>query len=281
MQGTLNKQQIIQNAAHPQLRLLEVPRNVARHPQDGFDFAWKASSPESVPTFSAVGFLFGQRIHVETGVPIGLIKCAVGSTSVACWVSNETLESDLFAPAVKTWCEVEASWDDPAVRAKHIHKSVKDKDAIQPSEARTYPAGCYNAMLHPLFPFAIKGVVWYQGEANRERAHQYRQLFPAMIDEWRGRFEQDDFKFYVVQLPDIGKKPAPSGGDSIYAELREGQMLTVQDDPLMEMAVISDSDQQGTIHPKNKQLPGDRLARIALAKDYGKPSNTVALYFVK
>lgn len=90
-----------------------------------------------------------------------------------------------------------------------------------------------------------------------------------MIDEWRGHFEQDDFKFYVVQLPDIGK-PKPSGGDSIYAELREAQWLTVKNDPLMEMAVIIDSDQKGNIHPKNKQLPGDRLARIALAKDYEK-----------
>jgi sialate O-acetylesterase len=270
LNGLLDKEPVIQNAAHPQLRLLEVPKKVAKQPQNRFDSLWKASAPETVPTFSAVGYLFGQRVHTETGIPIGLIECAVGSTSVECWVSNETLENDLFAPTVKKWREVEAQWDDPKVRAKVLHKSVKDDSSIQPSEARTYPAGCYNAMLNPLFPFAIKGVVWYQGEANRDRALQYRALFPAMIDEWHDRFEQDDFKFYVVQLPDIGKTPSPSGGDSIYAELREAQLLTVQSDPLMEMAVIIDSDQQGNIHPKNKQLPGDRLARIALAKDYGK-----------
>ena len=269
MKGLMDKEPVIAAANHPQLRLLEVPQKVAKEPQQAFSSAWKASTPETVPTFSAVGFLFGQRVHMETGIPIGLIECAVGSTSVECWVSGETLKNRLFAPAIKKWGEVEANWDDPEVRAKYIHKSVKDPEAIQPSEARTYPGGCYNAMLHPLFPFAIKGVVWYQGEANRDRAHQYRQLFPAMIGEWRERFEQDDFKFYVVQLPDIGK-PKPSGGDSIYAELREAQWMTVKKDPLMEMAVIIDSDQGGALHPKNKQLPGDRLARIALAKDYGK-----------
>ncbi|VGO18703.1 sialate O-acetylesterase [Pontiella sulfatireligans] len=271
LKNTLDSEALLQSAGHPSLRLLEVPgRQMVSSPSKGFDASWKVAAPETTATFSAVGFLFGQRIHTESGVPIGLIECAKGSSSVECWVSNETIASELFAPAVKKWREVEAGWEDPAVRAKVIHKSVKDPDTIQPSESRTYPACCYNTMLHPLFPFAIKGVVWYQGEANRERAHQYRMLFPAMIEEWRERFEQDDFKFYVVQLPDIGKDTAPSGGESIYAELREAQLLTVQNDPLLEMAVIIDSDQEGNIHPKNKQLPGDRLARIALAKDYGK-----------
>lgn len=156
------------------------------------------------------------------------------------------------------------------MRAKVIHKSVKDPDVIQPWESRTYPSGCYNTMLHPLFPMAFKGVVWYQGEANRFRGHQYRELLPAMVKEWRECFEQDDLKFYVVQLPEIGKKPDQSGPDSLFAELREAQWMTVQHDPRMEMAVLIDTDPQGNLHPKNKQLPGDRLARIALANDYGQ-----------
>jgi sialate O-acetylesterase len=267
--GTLESQDIIQQADHPNLRLLQVPKNIQSQPTSEFSASWVASSPATVSKFSAVGYLFGQRIHRETDVPIGLILCAEGSTSVECWVSNETLESDLFSPAITKWRDVEANWDDPAVRAKHIHKTEKRPEGIQPSDARTYPGGCYNGMLNPLFPFAIKGVVWYQGEANRLRGQQYQSLFPAMVQEWRSRFEQDDFKFYQVQLPEIGK---PSGqiGDSPIAELREAQQMAADNDPLIEMAVIIDSDQGGNIHPKNKQLPGNRLARIALTKDYGK-----------
>ncbi|MDF7822742.1 sialate O-acetylesterase [Pontiellaceae bacterium B12227] len=271
LKNTLESEALLQSADHPSLRLLEVPgRKMVAQPGESFDASWNSASPEAAATFSGVGFLFGQRIHMESGVPIGLIECAKGSSSVECWVSKDTIETKLFAPAVKKWREVEANWDNPQVRKKHIHKSVKDPDAIQPSEARTYPSSCYNTMLHPLFPFALKGVVWYQGEANRFRGQQYRELFPAMVGEWRERFGQDDLKFYVVQLPEMGKTPEQSGNDSPFAELREAQWLTVQHDPLMEMAVIIDTDPQGNLHPKNKQLPGDRLARIALAKDYGK-----------
>jgi len=265
--GTLDGPKIIQAAEHANLRLLRVPKRISSEPLDGFAATWSASSPQTAGGFSAVGFIFGQRVHTETGVPIGLIMCAEGSTSVECWVSNQTLESDLFAPTVKPWREVEANWADPAVRDRHVHKKHKDDDTIVPSDARTYPGGCYNGMLHPLFPFACKGVVWYQGEANRFRGVQYRELFPAMVAEWRTRFEQNDLKFYTVQLPEIGK-PKTTVGDSLVAELREAQTLAAKQDPLIEMAVIIDSDQQGDIHPKNKQLPGERLAKIALAEDY-------------
>lgn len=267
--GTLEGQAIIQSADHPNLRLLKVPKRILKEPSETFDAAWSAATPENVGGFSAVGYIFGQRVHRETGIPIGLIMCAEGSTSVECWVSNETLQNELFAPAIAKWKEVEAEWADPAVRKKHIHNKVKDPDVIQPSDARTYPGGCFNGMLNPLFPFAFKGVVWYQGVANRQRGIQYRDLFPFMISEWRTRFDQDDLPFYIVQLPEIGK-PKSSVGDSLVAELREAQALTAEKDPLVEMAVIIDSDQNGNIHPKNKQLPAERLARIALAKDCGQ-----------
>ena len=262
---------LVSGAAHPGMRLLEVPAKVSTRPQDRFSVDWQAATPRTAATFSAVGFLFGQRIHAESGVPIGLIECALGSTSAECWVSNETLDGPLFAPAIKKWREVEANWNDPQVREKHLHKSAKKPGkTMQPSEARTYPGGCFNAMLHPLFPFALKGVVWYQGEANRTRGHQYRSLLPAMIGEWRSGFGQDDLKFYVVQLPGIGAGDIASGGDSSIAELREAQWLTVKQDAHMGMAVLIDAAPDGELHPRNKQLPADRLARIALAKDYGQ-----------
>jgi sialate O-acetylesterase len=267
--GTLDGRKIIQAAEHANLRLLQVPKKISSEPLDAFASTWVASSPQTAGGFSAVGFIFGQRIHTETDVPIGLIQCAVGSTSVECWVSNKTLEGALFAPAIIKWREVAANWSDPAVRDKHVHNKHINDDTIVPSDARTWPGGCYNGMLHPLFPFACKGVIWYQGEANRFRGVQYRDLFPAMVAEWRVGFKQDDLRFYIVQLPEIGK-PKSTVGDSLLAELREAQTLAATQDPLMEMAVIIDSDQQGNLHPKNKHLPGARLAAVALARDYGR-----------
>ena len=99
-----------------------------------------------------------------------------------------------------------------------------------------------------------------------DRGHQYRSLFPAMVAEWRKRFEQDDFKFYQVQLPDLRKSQA-TPGDSAIAELREAQTLSAQNDLFIEVAVIIDTNQDGNVHPKNKQLPGERLAQIALAQN--------------
>ncbi len=148
-----------------------------------------------------------------------------------------------------------------------IGKKKKIED-LELTDSRTYPGGCFNGMLHPLFPFAVTGVVWYQGEANMRRAYQYRKLLPMMIAEWRRRFEQADMKFYAVQLPDLFKDTAI--GRSNVAELREAQAMTVEMDENAELAVIIDSDQDGNLHPKNKQLPAERLALIALAKDYQK-----------
>jgi sialate O-acetylesterase len=199
--GTLEGQTIIESANHPNLRLLKIPKRILKEPAEQFDAKWGAATSATAGGFSAVGYIFGQCVHLEAGVPIGLIMCAVGSTSVECWVSNETLKSDLFAPAITKWAEVEAQWDDPAVREKYIHKSEKHPDTVKPWDARTYPGGCFNGMLNTLFPFSCKGVVWYQGEANRTRGVQYRDLFPAMVSEWRDRFAQDDLSFYIVQLP--------------------------------------------------------------------------------
>jgi len=269
LKGTTESEQIIANSQHSNLRLLSIPLRVQTEPASSFKAAWAPSSPKTTPNFTAVGYLFGQRIHKETDIPIGLIMCAQGSTSVECWVSNQTLQSSQFSPTVKLWKEVEANWGDSSVREKHLHKSLKGDTSAIPSNARTYPGGCYNGMLAPLFPFAFKGVVWYQGEANMDRGHQYRSLFPAMVAEWRKRFEQDDFKFYQVQLPDLRKSQA-TPGDSAIAELREAQTLSAQNDLFIEVAVIIDTNQDGNVHPKNKQLPGERLAQIALAQDYGR-----------
>jgi sialate O-acetylesterase len=126
----------------------------------------------------------------------------------------------------------------------------------------------FNGMIHPILPYAIKGAIWYQGESNAGRAYQYRSAFPLMITDWRKQWNQGDFPFYFCQLANfMAKKPEP--GDSSWAELREAQSMTLNL-PKTGQAVLIDIGESGDIHPRNKKDVGERLALIALAKDYGK-----------
>jgi sialate O-acetylesterase len=130
----------------------------------------------------------------------------------------------------------------------------------------------YNGMVYPVIPYAIEGVIWYQGESNADRAEQYRTLFPAMIRDWRQRWGQGDFPFLFVQLANFGNwRPRPTGpADSTWAELREAQSMTLKKEPNTAQAVIIDIGDSNDIHPKNKQDVGKRLALAAERIAYGK-----------
>ena len=126
----------------------------------------------------------------------------------------------------------------------------------------------YNGMIAPLVPCALRGVLWYQGEANAPRAQQYRGSFPLMIADWRARWGRGDFPFYWCQLANYQKRHEHPD-ESAWAELREAQTNTLRL-PNTGQAVLIDIGEEGDIHPKNKRDAGDRLARVALAKNYGQ-----------
>lgn len=132
----------------------------------------------------------------------------------------------------------------------------------------SYPTLLYNAMIHPLIPFAIKGAIWYQGESNAGRAYQYRTAFPLMIKDWRKQWGYD-FPFYFVQLASFNAGGGNSKAGSNWAELREAQTMTLAL-PNTGMAVTTDVGEPNDIHPKNKQDVGLRLAAVALHDAYGK-----------
>jgi sialate O-acetylesterase len=133
----------------------------------------------------------------------------------------------------------------------------------------SYPTLLFNAMVNPLIPFAMKGVIWYQGESNAGRAYQYRQAFPLMISDWRKHWKQGDFPFYFVQLASFNANNGDSRKGSGWAELREAQTMTLQL-PNTGMAVTTDIGEPKDIHPRNKQDVGKRLALVALNKTYGR-----------
>ena len=130
-------------------------------------------------------------------------------------------------------------------------------------------------MINPLIPYAIRGAIWYQGESNASRAHQYRTLFPLMIKNWRDDWKQGEFPFLFVQLApymQIVKEPQ----DSNWAELREAQLLTTKALPNTAMAVITDVGNEKDIHPKQKEPVGVRMALAARALAMARRSSTPA-----
>jgi sialate O-acetylesterase len=141
-------------------------------------------------------------------------------------------------------------------------------DLKRPKSPAYQPSFLYNAMIYPLIPYGIQGAIWYQGESNAGRAHQYRSLFPAMIQDWRKSWQQGDFTFLFVQLANFMEiKPQPA--EDTWAELREAQTMTLSL-PNTGMAVIIDIGEANDIHPRNKQDVGTRLALNARKLVYGE-----------
>jgi sialate O-acetylesterase len=164
---------------------------------------------------------------------------------------------------------LDGQWDykeEHAVAAKPVDYSNYPGPPPGPSNPNN-PSVLYNAMLAPLTPYSIRGVIWYQGEANAGRAYQYRKLFPAMIRDWRAAWGEADFPFYFVQLANWKARKQDSI-DSEWAELREAQLMTLKSVPHTGMAVTIDIGNPDDIHPRDKLDVGQRLARWALAEDY-------------
>ncbi|MCS1408399.1 MAG: hypothetical protein M2R45_01574 [Verrucomicrobia subdivision 3 bacterium] len=276
-------------AAHyPQIRHITLPRIGTQEPQYDFEGQWELCSPKSIGDFSAVGYYFGRQLHQTLQVPIGLIDNAWGGSSAEAWVRRDLLESDdRYQSLMKQWEETERTYNHAAATAQYQEALKKWGEATAEARAagkkvnrarpraprnplvnQHRPANLYNGVLKPIIGYGIRGVIWYQGESNASRAYQYRELFPLMIQNWRDEWKQGDFPFYWVQLADFrDEKSEP--GDSDWAELREAQTLTLDRLPNTGQVVITDLGEAHDIHPKNKQDVAKRLARVALARDYG------------
>jgi len=429
-----NPEQEISNANFPQIRFFIVEKSVALEPQSDCKGKWEVCSPETVRTFSAVGYFFGREIHQQLKVPVGLIGTYWGGTPAESWTDLKTLESDPdFKPILKrlprdqrtllmlkekyeqamaewlekvslrdtenkgdklgwaspdfndsnwltmnlpqvwervspdmnfdgavwfrkvvmipdewagkdlvlslgpiddfdttyfngeqigsTGPETPNSWMVPrryrvpgelvkaganliAIRVfdqrgeggfrgipeqmrleladgsenlislsgewKFKIEFARPASKIPPQPQSPInswtPTALFNAMVAPLVPYAIRGVIWYQGESNVGQAYQYRKLFPALISSWRKAWGYK-FPFLFVQLANfLERKPEPT--ESAWAELREAQLLTLKTVPKTGMAVAIDIGEANDIHPRNKQDVGKRLALAALAIAY-------------
>lgn len=265
-------------ANHPHIRLISVPQVASQTPRNDFNGQWEVCTAESVRQFSAVGYFFGRRLHQTLNVPIGLIDNAWGGSAAEAWVARDDLEkAGQFSELLQKWDDLATTYDHDAKLAaweKQVETWKQNPGGRQPRKPRNpltgqhRPSNLFNGVLHPVLGYTIRGTIWYQGESNAGRAWQYRDLFPLMIQTWRDRWGQDDFPFYWVQLADF-QREVPEPGDSSWAELREAQTLTMSKLPNTGEAVIIDLGEADDIHPRNKQGVARRLARWALANQYG------------
>ncbi|MCB1236187.1 MAG: sialate O-acetylesterase [Verrucomicrobiae bacterium] len=277
----------IATANFPNMRLITVPQTGTQELQDDFDGRWEPVTPETAPDFTAVGYLFGRQLHQTLGVPVGLIDNAWGGSAAEAWVRRDVLEQDgRFNDYLEEWKRTEATYDHDATLAKWktaMEAWKKNADKLKaegkpapnpprqpqnPLTGQHRPGNLFAGVLHPVLGYGIRGAIWYQGETNAPRGWNYRDLFPKMIGHWREEWGQGDFPFYWVQLADF-KAENPEPGDSDWAELRESQTLTQDLIPNGGQAVIYDIGEGRDIHPRDKQNVARRLARLALAKDYG------------
>lgn len=266
-------------ANYPNLRLITVPQVAAQTPQNDFDGSWQACTPQTVKDFSAVGYFFGRQLHQTLDVPVGLIDNSWGGSAAEAWVPTDVLRADgKYDDLLARWDQLAKTYDHDKAVAQWKEKQEQWKQNGRKGNApraprdqlqgNHRPGNLYNGVLHPVIGYTIAGTIWYQGESNSGRAYQYRDLFPLMIQTWRDDWHQGDIPFYWVQLADFQQevnKPAPSA----WAELREAQTMTLDRLPATGQAVITDLGEATDIHPKNKQDVAKRLARWALAKQYG------------
>jgi sialate O-acetylesterase len=260
-------------------------------PTESLNGSWAVCSPETVKLFTAVGYFFARDIYEKLHVPVGLINSTWGGTPVEAWMSPSALDSNPdFAFVRARWqkdvaeypqrkAEYDAAlplWEKDFVAARAAGKEaqlkifrLKPRPPHGPGDRWT-PTGLFNSMINPLQPYALRGVLWYQGESNAPHPTEYHALFAAMITAWRKHFGQGDLPFYFVQLANYSYLYNASGTE--WALIREGQAQTLAL-PETAMAVAIDLGEHNNIHPRNKQEVGRRLALIAETRLYGIPGD--------
>ena len=259
-------------AKYPKVRMINFPQVGTQDVKWSHDDRkWMVCTPDTVGGFSAVGYFFARQLHQTLGVPVGMINNAWGGSACEAWIRRDVLNADpLFKPLMDRWTQMESKYAE--LVAKGTDLTDEEKKQLQGLQnqmgGNSRPANIYNGVLKSHIGYGIKGAIWYQGESNAGRAYQYRDLFPLMIKNWRDDWGQGDFSFYWAQLADF-QNEQPQPVESAWAELREAQTMTMSKLPKTGEAVIIDIGEGKDIHPKNKVDVGRRLARWALAKDYG------------
>ena len=292
--GNCNRPDDLAQANFPLMRLFQMRGTVSSSPRTEVScIPWGPCTPQSVKDFPAVGYYFGRKVHQETGVPIGLIRSAQGGTAIEPWIPYAGLamvpelakDKETLDNQIKTYLDKLAGMQlkfDAYIAETRKALSGKAEMPVAPELPSPHPISnnapqgwncLYNGYIHPLTRFAIKGVLWYQGESNCSNADTYFAKQRALIGSWRKAWNQGDFPFYFVQLANYGNPTDnPGADDGGWAKLRMAQLksLAVPNTGMAVAIELADIGNPGDVHAKNKKDVGERLSLWALARDYGK-----------
>ena len=238
-QAELPNATMLMNCSRQQIRLYNMPQPPGTGPLPELTTTWTAAGPNSVAVFSAVGYYFARELRQQLQVPVGIIHNSVGGSYAGAWMTGPTLRK-LAGSGVYA--------DGRLCRANVL----------------------------PLAPYAIRGVVWYQGESDADNSIRYRTYFPGLVADWRRLWGQGDFPFLYVQLTGFNfyRKELPTAvtSQSTWAELREVQSQVERTVPNVAMVVTTDQGDPVLLHAPKKREIGRRLAWAALGKVYRKPN---------
>lgn len=299
----------VASANFPNIRLMTVPQAASPTPLDDIDRlnefnswtgrhelkgSWRACTPKAVSRFSAIGYIFGRRLHMVSGVPIGLIDASWGGTTAEAWTSREMLATiDMAKPLTEEWDNKIASYDPQANLQKRIEgweraterRKKEAKPANRkptepdpsPAVNRNNPGASFNGMINPIAGLNIRGTIFNQGYNNalqhNARPQLYSKVFTAMIKDWRKAFRNDSLPFGIVALTAGGEPQTDATFEIRTADpapfIREAQAKAFLE--LDNVGFAPAYDQQVPwYHPHKKFELGERIARWALNTQYGQ-----------
>ncbi len=262
--------EIVNSAEKPLVRFINIPLNTAEKPlgMHGVDssVSWAEATSEyrkQLERASAVGMLFAFEIYEKLGVPVGILNSSYGGSRLESWMTRGAAEKSGEMPYVERMEKLFNQWQerDIAEWEKMTDDERRQKGRIKkPNNRNGVVQWCYNAMINPLEPFAVRGELWYQGEMNSGTAKEYLALFPKYAEMMREKFENPRMLIFSVQLPDFKEKG--------WIALRDVQRRLGEAVPLSGCAVIIDGNEID-LHPKDKDAVAHRLALLALSDAYG------------
>ncbi len=278
-------EEAIANSANQLLRIFNVPHNAQMHKVNEINAKWVISEPKATKNISAVGYYFLSKLQKELNVPVGFINVAYGGTVIEAWLSEEVLAMQQNKDKYMDAAIMKKEYDSTFAKAKPLidaYEKARDSSLRIKQPPPPRPQGIpleykgtttiYNGEVFPLIPYAIKGIVWYQGESNGypKRADTYQQLLKALIKAWRKDWNRNDLPFIIAQLSGDAKKeqenPVETSGK---AQLKEAQLKVAQTTKYTALVTTSDCGELD-VHYLEKQPIGNRICKAALALAYNK-----------
>lgn len=235
--------ELILNAKNPYIRLFNTEREGTLDPQKNVKGTWEVADQKSIANFSAIGYVFAKKIFENIQVPIGIIEASWGGTIIEAWIPKDSLVQ---------YSEVKMA-----------------KDLAENPMERKRPTQIYNGMIAPFKDFTIKGLLWYQGESNRNNPSLYKAYMHSLVNSWRNQFKNQQLPIYFVQIAPYGYEKNRTVMTINAALLREAQLLASHEIKNSGMVVTTDVGDCNDIHPAEKKLIANRLVYWALAKQYG------------